>query len=80
MYSIHNLNLNIYYISFVDDRVANHYLVRVTKLRREEEEELNAGMAAITQLMEKCKWEMFDYLPYSPDVAPSNFHLLVLAG
>jgi hypothetical protein len=26
-------------------------------------------------LLEHFNWELFDYLPYSPDLAPNNYHL-----
>jgi hypothetical protein len=26
-------------------------------------------------LLEHFNWELFDHLPYSPDLAPSNYHL-----
>ena len=33
-------------------------------------------ITAITQkLFQQCKWEIFDHPPYSPDLAPSDFHL-----
>jgi histone-lysine N-methyltransferase SETMAR len=30
----------------------------------------------MTKLLEKFGWENFDHPPYSPDLAPSDFHLL----
>ena len=30
-----------------------------------------------TVLLEKCKWDILDHLPYSPDLAPSDFHLFL---
>ncbi|GBM19152.1 hypothetical protein AVEN_79873-1 [Araneus ventricosus] len=34
--------------------------------------------AAVTQeLLDQFGWETFDYLPYSPDLSPSDFHLFL---
>ena len=30
-----------------------------------------------TALLEKFKWDILDHLPYSPDLAPSDFHLFL---
>jgi hypothetical protein len=30
-----------------------------------------------TGLLEKFKWDVLDHPPYSPDLAPSDFHLLL---
>jgi len=30
-----------------------------------------------TALLEKFKWDILDYPPYSPDLAPSDFHLFL---
>jgi len=30
-----------------------------------------------TALLEKFKWDMLDHPPYSPDLAPSDFHLFL---
>jgi len=30
-----------------------------------------------TALLEKFKWDVLDYPPYSPDIAPSDFHLFL---
>lgn len=31
--------------------------------------------ARTTALLQKFKWEVFDHPPYSPDLAPSDYHL-----
>ena len=31
----------------------------------------------ITALLEKFKWDILDHSPYSPDLAPSDFHLFL---
>jgi transposase len=31
--------------------------------------------AITTQLLDECGWEVFRHPPYSPDLAPSDFHL-----
>jgi hypothetical protein len=36
----------------------------------------HTGTAARTQeLLEHFNWELFDHTPYSPDLAPSDYHL-----
>jgi len=30
-----------------------------------------------TALLEKFKWDILDHPPYSPDIAPSDFHLFL---
>jgi transposase len=30
---------------------------------------------SIRAMLENFNWELFDYLPYSPDIAPSGYHL-----
>ncbi|GBN09663.1 hypothetical protein AVEN_33502-1 [Araneus ventricosus] len=29
-----------------------------------------------TDLLKRCRWEVLDHPPYSPDLAPCNFHVL----
>jgi len=31
----------------------------------------------VTALLEKFKWDILDHPPYSPDLAPSDFHLFL---
>jgi hypothetical protein len=31
--------------------------------------------ASTRELLEHFNWELFDHLPYSPDLAPSEYHL-----
>jgi hypothetical protein len=31
--------------------------------------------ARIPAVLEHCNWDLFDHPPYSPDVAPSDYHL-----
>ncbi|GBM97303.1 hypothetical protein AVEN_181155-1 [Araneus ventricosus] len=33
--------------------------------------------AATQELLDQFGWEIFDYPPYSPDLAPSDFHLFL---
>jgi hypothetical protein len=34
--------------------------------------------ASIRAMLEHFNWELFDHLPYSPDLAPSDYHLFTL--
>jgi histone-lysine N-methyltransferase SETMAR len=58
-------------MQFTEDIQANWHLLHHDNARPH-------TAPAAQERIEKLKWELLEHLPYSPDLAPSDFHLFGL--
>ena len=76
---IHRRMSNVYGENFMSDGSVREWCRKFKERRTDVHDEGGHGRKSVAvatkDLLKKFNWEVFDHPPYSPDLAPSDFHL-----